>query len=245
MSRSWSSAHDWKSCRGQKLLESSNLSISATSLRTTYRSQRLFAKVTSHSFCRSSSPNRTRLRWASIRFFITALGIFLLTFPMPEQSPLCFDAFLYLRLKIRLASLPCFSFLRRIPRMCLGGLFKLRIACDDVFSFRTIVIAHSLRCSSFQNRTRLRWASILFLSCLGIFLAKVSHATADDMSFAADFCVSTNFVSLAMAFFFFGRRPTARGAKRPGQTCVCPGRYHAVTGEGCSRSRRSCWGCSG
>ena len=147
MSRSWSSAHDWKSCRGQKLLESSNLSISATSLRTTYRSQRLFAKVTSHSFCRSSSPNRTRLRWASIRFFITALGIFLLTFPMPEQSPLCFDAFLYLRLKIRLASLPCFSFPRRIPRMCLGGLFKLRIACDDDFSFRTIVIAHSLRCS--------------------------------------------------------------------------------------------------
>ncbi len=136
MSRSWSSAHDWKSCRGQKLLESSNLSISATSLRTTYRSQRLFAKVTSHSFCRSSSPNRTRLRWASIRFFITALGIFLLTFPMPEQSPLCFDAFLYLRLKIRLASLPCFSFPRRIPRMCLGGLFKLRIACDDVFLFR-------------------------------------------------------------------------------------------------------------
>ena len=25
----WSRAHDWKSCRGQKLLESSNLSISA------------------------------------------------------------------------------------------------------------------------------------------------------------------------------------------------------------------------
>ena len=31
MSRSWSSAHDWKSCKGQKLFESSNLSISATS----------------------------------------------------------------------------------------------------------------------------------------------------------------------------------------------------------------------
>ena len=29
MSRSWSSAHDWKSCKGQKLFESSNLSISA------------------------------------------------------------------------------------------------------------------------------------------------------------------------------------------------------------------------
>ena len=29
-----------------------------------------FAKVTSHSFCRSSFPNRTRCRWASIRFFI-------------------------------------------------------------------------------------------------------------------------------------------------------------------------------
>ena len=27
MSRSWSSAHDWKSCKGQKLFESSNLSI--------------------------------------------------------------------------------------------------------------------------------------------------------------------------------------------------------------------------
>ena len=29
-----------------------------------------FAKVTSHSFCRSSFPNRTRYRWASIRFYI-------------------------------------------------------------------------------------------------------------------------------------------------------------------------------
>ena len=29
MSRSWSSAHDWKSCKGQKPFESSNLSISA------------------------------------------------------------------------------------------------------------------------------------------------------------------------------------------------------------------------
>ena len=28
-----------------------------------------FAKVASHSFCRSSFPNRTRYRWASIRFF--------------------------------------------------------------------------------------------------------------------------------------------------------------------------------
>ena len=180
MSRSWSSAHDWKSCRGQKLLESANLSIAATSLRTTYRSQRLFAKVTSHSFCRSSSPNRTRLRWASIRFFITALGIFLLTFPMPEQSPLCFDAFLYLylRLKIRLASLPCFSFLRRIPRMCLGGLFKLRIACYSVFLFRQ------------------------------------APSRAGREKAGADLCLS---------------RPL----------------LFAVTGAGCSRSRRSYWGCSG
>ena len=29
MSRSWSSAHDWKSCNTQKVFESSNLSISA------------------------------------------------------------------------------------------------------------------------------------------------------------------------------------------------------------------------
>src|SRR5699024_5445873 len=43
-----------------------------TSLRTTYRSQRLFyEKATSHSFCRSSFPNRTRLRWASIRFLFS------------------------------------------------------------------------------------------------------------------------------------------------------------------------------
>ncbi len=39
----------------------SNPTRSATSLRTAYRSQRLFAKVASHSFCRSSSPNRIRL----------------------------------------------------------------------------------------------------------------------------------------------------------------------------------------
>ena len=44
----------------------------AASLRTTYRSQRLFyEKATSHSFCRSSFPNRTRLRWASIRFLFS------------------------------------------------------------------------------------------------------------------------------------------------------------------------------
>ena len=34
--------------------------------RTTYRSRRFFSKVTSHSFCRSSSPNRTR--YAGLRF---------------------------------------------------------------------------------------------------------------------------------------------------------------------------------
>ena len=44
----------------------SNPTRSATSLRTAYRSQRLFTKVASHSFCRSSSPNRTR--FAGLRF---------------------------------------------------------------------------------------------------------------------------------------------------------------------------------
>lgn len=38
----------------------------STSPRTTYRSRRLFLKVTSHSFCRSSFPNRTR--FAGLRF---------------------------------------------------------------------------------------------------------------------------------------------------------------------------------
>ena len=42
MSRSWSSAHDWKSCKGQKLFESSNLSISATSEQALHRLLRLF-----------------------------------------------------------------------------------------------------------------------------------------------------------------------------------------------------------
>ena len=42
-------------------------------LRTAYRSQRLFVKVASHSFCRSSSPNRTRLPGFD-SVFVTAAG---------------------------------------------------------------------------------------------------------------------------------------------------------------------------
>ena len=48
MSRSWSSAHDWKSCKGQKLFESSNLSISAMSSRTVYSPRQFFNSLLSH-----------------------------------------------------------------------------------------------------------------------------------------------------------------------------------------------------
>ena len=65
MSRSWSSAHDWKSCRGQKLLESSNLSISAMSSQAAYRLRRLFyalhQKVISRSLRCSSFPQKVTL----------------------------------------------------------------------------------------------------------------------------------------------------------------------------------------
>ena len=40
-----------------------------------------FAKVASHSFCRSSFPNRTRCRWASIRLFILIGAPFLSMLP--------------------------------------------------------------------------------------------------------------------------------------------------------------------
>lgn len=39
-----------------------------TSPRTTYRSRRLFTKVTARSFCRGSFPNRTRCCWAPVWF---------------------------------------------------------------------------------------------------------------------------------------------------------------------------------
>ena len=64
MSRSWSSAHDWKSCRGQKLLESSNLSISATFAAYVNRMRRfLFACTAAKSrpvLCRTGRPTFLR-----------------------------------------------------------------------------------------------------------------------------------------------------------------------------------------
>ena len=57
MSRSWSSAHDWKSCKGQKLFESSNLSISAKN--NSPPSGGLFFF---YAGWRDSNPNRTSQR---------------------------------------------------------------------------------------------------------------------------------------------------------------------------------------
>lgn len=49
------------------------LSTPDTSPRTSYRSRRLFAKVTSHSFCRGSSPNRNRWHWVAVWFLAAGL----------------------------------------------------------------------------------------------------------------------------------------------------------------------------
>ena len=80
MSRSWSSAHDWKSCIPQKGIESSNLSISAKK-DTAFAVSFLFifsrfSRKTDHFCCffrtisRSPSPQRRRLspiRYSSAR----------------------------------------------------------------------------------------------------------------------------------------------------------------------------------
>ena len=67
-----------------------------------------FTKVTSHSFCRGSFPNRTRCRWAPVwvrrcaAVFSYRKEISILTAPSTsEQSPLCSDVFLCLRQKRR------------------------------------------------------------------------------------------------------------------------------------------------
>ena len=61
-----------------------------TSLRTSYRSQRLFyQKVTSHAFCRSSFPNRTRFAgFASVFFLKRKMSIILLRLFFQSQSAL-------------------------------------------------------------------------------------------------------------------------------------------------------------
>ena len=66
MSRSWSSAHDWKSCKGQKLFESSNLSISATSAAVLFGAAAVFFRMAKLALAKRavwayhSSGNRSR-----------------------------------------------------------------------------------------------------------------------------------------------------------------------------------------
>ena len=74
---------------------------STTSPRTAYRSRRLFVKVTSHSFCRGSFPNRTRLRWASIRFLLQLRASFLSTQPMKGRQEKCQPFFLRIHAGLR------------------------------------------------------------------------------------------------------------------------------------------------
>ena len=52
-----------------------------------------FTKVTSHAFCRSSSPNRTRFAGLRFGFLLQPRVSFLSTHPTPEQSPLCSGVF--------------------------------------------------------------------------------------------------------------------------------------------------------
>ena len=56
-----------------------------TSPRTAYRSRRLFAKVTSHSFCRGSFPNRNHFRWVAVWLLKSTQESFLSTLPSSSQ----------------------------------------------------------------------------------------------------------------------------------------------------------------
>ena len=112
--------------------------------------------VIAHSLRRSSFSKLNPLRWASIWGFIFC-KVRSTSFPATAKG--------YCR---KLRSLPCASFQIRSTRLRICFLLSsgLRIVRDDDFSFRTIVIAHSLRRSSFSKLNPLRWASIWgFIFC--------------------------------------------------------------------------------
>ena len=91
-------------------------------------------RANANSFRCSSSQNRTRLRWASILSFgTTSLAS---TFELEKSNIRDIDSLIRIMQALR----------RR----------KVRSARNAL-----AVIPHLLPCSSSQNRTRLRWASIL------------------------------------------------------------------------------------
>ncbi len=109
--------------------EGSNPSRCATSPRTSYRSRRLFIKITSHSFCRGSFPNRNYC--VGLRF-----GFWARTW----KPVLLNRAGISRRSKLHIA---CSDFFQKSEQAsyCLLRLFSK-------------VRARSLRCASFPNRTR-------------------------------------------------------------------------------------------
>ena len=158
-----------------------------------------FAKVASHSFCRSSFPNRTRCRWASIRLFILIGAPFLSMLPTSlrtayrSQRLFCKSRFSLILSQLLSESNPLslgfdsafYSdwgtlFCQCFPRRC-----GRHIVRSDFFAK---VASHSFCRSSFPNRTRCRWASIRLFILIGApFFVNASHVAADGISFAATF----------------------------------------------------------
>ena len=135
MSRSWSSAHDWKSCKGQKPFESSNLSISATSSEQSPLCSGAFLCLRTKKRHPPAPllllPKPDLLRWAPA-WFLRWL----------EQSPLCSDAFLCLRTKKRhppapLLLLPKPDLLRWAPAWFLRWLEQSPLCSGAFLCLRT------------------------------------------------------------------------------------------------------------
>ncbi len=139
--------------------------------------------------CTGSSPvtgtTSPRTAYRSRRLFCKSHLSLILSRLLSESNPL------------RRASIR-FSYPKSRPLFCQRNprRRKLRIACDGDFSFRTIAVSRSLRCSSFQNRTRCAGLRFCFYPvhtfkcctntratsgqsplCSGVFFAKVtSHS---------------------------------------------------------------------
>ena len=103
-----------------------------------------FAKVASHSFCRSSFPNRTRCRWASIRFFILIGAPFFVNASHVAADGISFAAtFLQKSLLTHSVAAPF-----RIEPAIAGLRFGF-------FILKTNAVSHSLRRSSFAQKVTL------------------------------------------------------------------------------------------
>ena len=103
-----------------------------------------FAKVASHSFCRSSFPNRTRCRWASIRLFILIGAPFLSMLPTSLRT-----AYRSQRLFLQ----------KSLLTHSVAAPFRIEPAIAGLrfgfFILKTNAVSHSLRRSSFAQKVTL------------------------------------------------------------------------------------------